>query len=222
MTIQSSVCVEPELFRTSRSSSAVSLIHFSRLCVTITNKHHVPFYYHGQTSNGTNTKKQAYERYTYYKFSLSVYPTIPPPSQVSAWCRTQTKKTNTPKYRSKIKQATSHHHLSTYLRIVEERCVTCSLFLYPVHICIYFNFAWDVRTHTRSAPTATTSMNTTTSPQECRNCITLHYMHTYLLFVCCETREKTTFQRQAIRRSLPMILVGPFPAFVQNSHTHTI
>lgn len=59
-------------------------------------------------------------------------------------------------------------------------------------------------------------------PQECRNCITLHYMHTYLLFVCCETREKTTFQRQAIRRSLPMILVGPFPAFVQNSHTHNI
>lgn len=77
-------------------------------------------------------------------------------------------------------------------------------------------------THTRSAPTATTSMNTTTSSQECRNCITLHYMHTYLLFVCCETREKTTFQRQAPRRSSPMILVGPFPAFVQNSHTHTI
>jgi len=86
-----------------------------------------------------------------------------------------------------------------------------------------FNFAWDVRTHThtRSAPTATTSMNTTTSSQECRNCITLHYMHTYLLFVCCETREKTTFQRQAPRRSSPMILVGPFPAFAQNSHTHT-
>jgi len=139
ITIQSSVCVEPELFRTSRSSSSVSLINFSRLCVTITNKHHVPFYYHGQTSNGTNTTKQAYERYTYYnyKFSLSVYPTIPPPSQVSAWCRTKTKKTNTPKYRSKIKQATGHH-LSTYLRIVEERCVTCSLFLYPVHVCIYF------------------------------------------------------------------------------------
>lgn len=76
-------------------------------------------------------------------------------------------------------------------------------------------------THTRSAPTATTSMNTTTSPQECRNCITLHYMHTYLLFVCCETREKTTFQRQVIRRSSPMIIVGRFPAFVQNSHTHT-
>ena len=166
MTTQSSVCVEPELFRTSRSSSAVSFIHFSRLCVTLTNKHHVPFYYHGQTSNGTNTKKQAYERYPYYnyKFSLSVYSTIPPPPQVSAWCRTKTKKTNTPKYRSKIKQATGHHHLSTYLRIVEERCVTCSLFLYPVHICIYFNCAWNVHTHTRSAPTATTSMNTQPSP----------------------------------------------------------
>ena len=165
ITIRSSVCVEPETFSNLKVLVICFLINFSRLCVTITNKHHAPFYYHRQTSNGTKTKKQAYARYTYYyyKFSLSVYPTIPPPPQVSAWCRTKTKKTNTPKYRSKIKQATGHH-LPTYLRIVEERCVTCSLFLYPVHICIYFNCAWNVHTHTRSAPTATTSMNTTTSP----------------------------------------------------------
>lgn len=43
---------------------------------------------------------------------------------------------------------------------------------------------------------------------------------TCCLFVAKQERRPRSKGKHP-RRSLPMILVGPFPAFVQNSHTHT-